>query len=131
MDDDFMLLAANAAYYQAFAARDEEAMTSLWAEEDVSCVHPGWPPLLGRRAVLSSYVEIFRNPHQEQISHHGETCMLSKTEGRVICIESVGDATLVATNWFRFCDGRFLLVHHQAGPLAFSPQTNASRKLLH
>lgn len=65
--DEIALMAANAAYYVIFSARDNEAMAALWAPDGVSCVHPGWPPLVGRRAVLSSYGEIFRNPRQEAI----------------------------------------------------------------
>jgi len=68
MTDKTALLAANSAYYQAFLARDNEAMAALWAPDGVSCVHPGWPPLIGRRAVLACYADIFRNPLQEPIA---------------------------------------------------------------
>jgi hypothetical protein len=29
-------------------------MNRIWADEQVSCVHPGWPILVGRQAVLDS-----------------------------------------------------------------------------
>ena len=38
MTDETALLAANSAYYQAFLARDNEAMAALWAPDGVSCV---------------------------------------------------------------------------------------------
>ena len=76
MTDETALLAANSAYYQAFLARDNEAMAALWAPDGVSCIHPGSPPLIGRRAVLASYADIFRNPLQEPIARGQETLIL-------------------------------------------------------
>jgi hypothetical protein len=50
------LLAANAAFYAAFNAGDEAGMGRLWAHGDgVACLHPGWPVLVGRDAVLESW----------------------------------------------------------------------------
>ena len=56
------LRAVNESYYQAFAARDLAAMEALWAPEGVACVHPGWPALIGRKAVIGSYRDIFAIP---------------------------------------------------------------------
>ena len=69
-----------------------------------SCIHPGWPPLVGREAVLASYREIFRNPMQDEIELGPETLICSGDDGRIVCIELVGGARLVATNWFRRVD---------------------------
>jgi ketosteroid isomerase-like protein len=131
MTEDDALRAANAAYYEAFAARDEAAMARIWADEDVACVHPGWPPLFGRDAVLASYRDIFRNPRQIDVESRDASLLRSGAEGRVVCIEKVGDALLVATNWFRRCDGLWRLVHHQASPLAMTPQSSQERSTLH
>ena len=76
MTEETALLAANAAYYQAFSARDIKSMAALWAPDGVSCIHPGWPPLIGRQAVLSSYGDIFRNPRQEAIQRRNETVLV-------------------------------------------------------
>ncbi len=129
--DEIALMAANAAYYVIFSARDNEAMAALWAPDGVSCVHPGWPPLVGRRAVLSSYGEIFRNPRQEAIQHRGEIALVEGDDGRVLCIETVGGSSLVATNWFKRVEGRWLLVHHQASPLAVAAPQQKGRETMH
>ncbi len=121
MTEDDALRAANAAYYLAFARCDGAAMARVWAEDEVSCVHPGWPPIFGRDAVLASYRDIFRNPLQEEIKLGGETLMRGADDGRIICIEKVGETLLVATNWFRRVDAEWRLVHHQASPLAAGP----------
>ena len=43
------VLAANAAFYEAFDQRDMDAMERLWANQvPVCCIHPGWGPLFGR-----------------------------------------------------------------------------------
>jgi len=56
-------LAANRAFYHAFSSRDLGAMEMLWAcGVPVLCIHPGWPPLVDRGAVLSSWRDIMKNP---------------------------------------------------------------------
>ncbi|WP_246207033.1 nuclear transport factor 2 family protein [Methylocystis heyeri] len=130
-DDKDQILAANKAYYDAFCARSNEAMSSIWAQEDVSCIHPGWPVLIGRRAVLSSYGDIFRNPMQEPLRHGDETVVAAGEEARVFCVESVGGSSLVATNCFRRIEGRWLMIHHQASPLATAAPEAPPRKTMH
>jgi ketosteroid isomerase-like protein len=123
MTDDDAILAANAAYYHAFVAGDFDKMSGIWAEDDVSCVHPGWPVLIGRQAILESYRSILRNPHQEPIQPHNATPMISGDDGRVFCIEIVGGMALAATNWFRRIDGAWRMIHHQASPIATQVET--------
>jgi ketosteroid isomerase-like protein len=116
--DETALLEANNAYYRAFAARDLGAMNELWAEEGVSCVHPGWPAIIGRMPVLASYRDIFRNPGQEAVTARDPQTLIEGADGRVFCVEEVGGGLLLATNWFRWSGERWRLVHHQASPLA-------------
>jgi len=118
MSDEAAILAANAAYYRAFATADFAAMSRIWAEGNVSCVHPGWPALIGRQAILESYREILRNPNQERIEHRNETVIVSGDEARVLCVEFVGGAGLAATNMFKRADGAWRMTHHQASPIA-------------
>ena len=48
-------LAANRAFYHAFSSRDLATMDTIWARGvPVLCIHPGWPALMERAAVLSS-----------------------------------------------------------------------------
>lgn len=127
MDED-SLLAANAAYYRAFAARDLPGMAEIWAEDGVSCVHPGWTALIGRAPILGSYRDIFRNPSQETVTAREERALVQGGEGRVFCVEEVGGGLLLATNWFRVIDGRWRLLHHQASPLAPPPPAQREAK---
>lgn len=118
MSDEEAILAANAAYYRAFAMRDFGAMSRIWAEGDVSCIHPGWSALIGRDAVVESYRSILRNPIQEPIQYRDAAAIVSGGEGRVLCIEIVGGVGLAATNWFKRIGGVWRMIHHQASPMA-------------
>jgi len=118
MNDEADILAANAAYYDAFTMADFPAMRRIWADDDVSCIHPGWPTLISRQEILESYRQILGNPHQERIEHRHETVMVSGDEARVFCVEFVGGAALAATNMFRRVNGAWRMIHHQAGPIA-------------
>ena len=117
MSEETAVLAANDAYYDAFAAKDFAAMSNVWAEDDISCIHPGWPALVGRQAVLGSYRDILRNPRQETVACRNAHALIDNDNARVLCAEIVGDAMLAATNWFRRIDGAWRLVHHQASPV--------------
>ena len=81
MSDEEEILAANAAYYDAFAAADFAAMSRIWAEDDVSCIHPGWPALIGRPSILESYRQILSNPNQERIEPRNETVIVAGERG--------------------------------------------------
>ena len=118
MSEETAILAANAAYYRAFTTADIAAMSSIWADDDVSCIHPGWPVLIGRPAIFESYREILRNPDQERIDARNETVMISGDEARVICVEFVGGAALAATNLFKRVGDAWRMTHHQASPIA-------------
>ena len=119
MSDNDAILAANAAYYRAFTAGDFAAMGRIWAEEGVSCVHPGWSPLVGRAAVIESYRNILTSPGRVRIAHREDTAIVAGDEGRVVCIEIVeGTALLAATNFYRRIGGAWRMVHHQASPIA-------------
>ena len=50
------VLAANAAFYDAFRRKDITRMKALWSDDEpVFCIHPGWAPLAGRESVIGSF----------------------------------------------------------------------------
>ncbi|MDE2379275.1 nuclear transport factor 2 family protein [Bradyrhizobium sp.] len=119
MTDNHALIAANAAFYAAFAARDFPAMERLWADdESISCIHPGWPAIIGRAAVIGSWRDIMANPAQPQIVCAEPQAIVEGDSARVLCIEIVGGTALAATNQFRRAGEVWRLVHHQASPIA-------------
>jgi ketosteroid isomerase-like protein len=126
MSDSDAILAANAAYYRAFSTGDVAAMSRMWADDGVSCVHPGWTPLVGRAAVIDSYRNILTSPGRVRIAHREDTAIVAGEEARVLCIEIVeGTALLAATNFYRRIDGVWRMVHHQASPIAVAVEESA------
>lgn len=115
MSDEGDLLAANGAFYAAFADGDAAAMDALWARKaPVACVHPGWTPVHGRDEVMSTWVGILQNPPRPPVRAYGERVMLLGDVGAVIGLEAIGNVTLVATNLFVREGGVWKMVHHQA-----------------
>ena len=116
MSDADALLAANEAFYSAFASGDVAAMTALWDDVGpVACIHPGWPPLFGHAAVIDSWRRIMKAP--PPIVHGDERALIHSDCGLVICRETIGNAPLAATNVFARRGRVWRLVHHQACPM--------------
>lgn len=116
------VLAANEAFYRAFAARDLAAMDRVWASADkVACVHPGWAPLVGRDAVMESWAGILGNPGAPRIRCMRPQALLHGELAIVLCYEVVERGYLVATNLFLREGDAWKLFHHQAGPASVEP----------
>ena len=117
--DEEQVLAANAAFYAAFAAQDANAMAALWARRaPVACIHPGWRALRGRDAVLSSWRSILGGPGSPPISCADAAAHVLGDAAFVICVEHIPGVELIATNLFVREDGEWKLVHHQASSIA-------------
>ena len=118
------ILFAVEAFYQAFNDRDFAAMAALWDEDGpVSCIHPGWHPLSGRQEVLATWKAILGNaesPTAEMVA--AKVQVLSPDVALVVGFERIGNQHLAVTNTLVRRNGRWLVAHHQAGPLAMQPE---------
>ncbi|MCU1595372.1 MAG: hypothetical protein JWO12_2764 [Frankiales bacterium] len=115
--------AANAALYSAFETGDVDLMEAVWDQEEpeaLVCVHPGWPMLRGRVAILRSWSAVMANTDyiqffltDVQVAVAGPTAIVTCTEN-VLTSADVGENTsVVATNVFvKRAEGWRLLVHH-------------------
>ncbi|MBK7585382.1 MAG: nuclear transport factor 2 family protein [Myxococcales bacterium] len=111
------VLAANAAFYAAFAERDIERMLELWASDHaVACIHPGWQILRGHAQVAASWRAILENPGAPAVEHRDAAASVIGDTAIVTCTEELPDVELAATNVFARESGAWKLVHHQAGP---------------
>lgn len=118
MSDEAAVLAANEAFYTAFAQRDVTAMAALWAgDAAVSCVHPGWNVLTGREDVLTSWRGILANPNQPRVVSGGARVQLYGDAAIVTCREFVSGTPLVATNVFVRQSDAWRLVAHHSSPM--------------
>jgi ketosteroid isomerase-like protein len=119
MTEKDAIIAANAAFYAAFAAGDIDEVVRLWADDDgVSCVHPGWPPIIGHATVIGSWRDILENPARPHIVSVEPYAIIDGDSGRVLCIEIVNGTALAACNNFRRIGDAWRLVHHQSSPIA-------------
>lgn len=113
-------LAAHRRYYEAFEARDLDAMSDLWEHSDrVVCTHPGWVPLRGWAEVAGSYFALFNSADtiqfvltEEQIEVYGPVAWVSVDEN---ILGDQGGATVSALKVFVNEGGQWKLVAHQGG----------------
>ena len=125
------------AFYQAFEAKDIDAMMATWAEdEDIVCVHPGGPRLVGYDAVRAGWEQIFAS--EARLSFQVEDIVVVETVGMALQSAhehvSVGDdpkprGTAIATNVFLRTPSGWRMVMHHASPAAATPSGSPSGPL--
>ena len=121
---------AAVAFYQAFEAKDIEAMMAAWADdEEIVCVHPGGLRHVGYDAVRTSFEQLFTG--EGSLAFRLEEIVVLETVGLAMqsAIEHVYSASgaargvAVATNVFmRTPSGWRIVVHHaSAAPAVTTP----------
>jgi hypothetical protein len=115
------VLTANRAFYDAFEARDMDAMSDVWEHlDDVSCTHPGWQRLDGWGAVAASFLAIFQGPQPIQFILTNEAVRIVDhvawvTVDENILAEDGAGATAAGLNLFtRTSSGWKLVLHHSS-----------------
>lgn len=130
-----------AAFYEALEAADLEAMMEVWAEdEEIVCVHPGWPRLAGYEQIRDNWAQIFRSGERlkvhlsAQVSVQGMMLSVhSLHENILVAGEPKARAPVVTTNvYLRTAGGWRMVVHHGSiAPQAAPVVPDASPKILH
>ncbi len=125
------VLAANQAFYDAFARGDFAAVEALWARRaPVACIHPGWGALHGREEVIASWRSILEGGSGPPVKCTRPSASVLGDAAFVVCGETIQGAELVATNVFVREDGTWKLVHHQAGPVHRRPEARRPSGML-
>lgn len=109
-----------AAFYDALSRADLEAMMALWAdEEEIFCIHPGGPRLVGHAAIRASWQTIFERggvhiqPAQRHVSQNMLTAVHSLIEEIHENGDSPADVHMLATNvYLKTAEGWRMLSHH-------------------
>ncbi len=114
------------AFYQAFEARDVDAMMATWADdEEIVCVHPGGTRLVGYDAVRAGWEQLFAG--DERLSFRLDQIVMIETVGLAmqsavehITLGSDGSPRGVAicTNVFLRTPSGWRMVMHHASPAA-------------
>jgi ketosteroid isomerase-like protein len=131
VSDEAVVVEANARFYRAFEALDLEAMDRVWAhDEQVKCVHPGWPLLNGWEAVRESWAAIFESTQEMRFTLSDVRAVVGGDLAWVTCTENilsdvggrVSVTAILATNLFaREADGWRVVHHHASHVLAPGP----------
>lgn len=118
MSQETVILFANEAFYLTFASGDAEVMDSIWSSrENVTCIHPGWHPLIGRDKVMSSWRAILSNSEAPEIRCEHNSVHIDGSIAYVLCAEILATGQLAATNIFALEGSAWKMIHHQAGPM--------------
>lgn len=99
------VLAANRGFYEAFEAKDLDAMSDLWERSDrATCTHPGWATLVGWGPIAASFFALFQGSQQlqfvltqERVVPMGEVAWVSLDEN---LLGDQGGVTVATVNIF-------------------------------
>lgn len=114
------VLRANRAFYEAFEARDLDAMSEVWEHSDrVVCTHPGWGRLHGWAAVSASFYALFGSGEAIQFILTAERAEIAGDTAWVTVDENIlgseAGTTAAGLNLFvRNGDGWRMVVHHSS-----------------
>jgi ketosteroid isomerase-like protein len=114
------VLRANRNFYDAFEARDIDAMSDVWEHSDrVLCTHPGWARLEGWGSVSASFYALFDGPSPIQFILTGERAEVVADTAWVSVDENIlgedAGATAAGLNVFVRDDGGWrMVVHHSS-----------------
>ena len=115
--------AANLRFYRAFETLDLERMDAVWLHsERAQCVHPGWPLIVGWKAIRESWEAIFANTTEmrftigdARVAGGPELAWVTCTENILADVQGrVSVTSLLATNLFERTPEGWRLVHHHA-----------------
>ena len=134
---------AEAAFYEALEKNDLAAMMEVWAEdEEIVCVHPGSPRLVGYEQVRESWARIFASGQKLSVRltnaihiGSGMVAVHSAHENLTVAADRTAGIAVATNVYLRSGDGWRIVAHHaspaevQATPR--EPMTADGPKTLH
>lgn len=130
-----------AQFYEALREGDIDKLMGLWADDDdVVCVHPGGPRVVGALAIRSAFEAVFASGHiAAQPEHVRRVQILDSAVHSVIeriaisTVEGAREGFVIATNvYVRTAQGWRMVVHHASpGTADERPEIVTPPSLLH
>ena len=113
-----------AQFYEALREADIERLMALWADDDeIFCVHPGGPRVVGAAAIRATFEAIFANgaiavQAQKLRRVHGAGCAVHSVVEQVEMVGEDGAQTawVLATNVYQHTAQGWRMVAHHASP---------------
>ena len=134
---------AEAAFYDAFAKADLEAMMEVWGDDDdIYCVHPGGARICGVERIRESWRRIFAggqnlrfNLRDQQLIHTMMLAVHSVYEHIAVAGQARAHQAMIATNVYQRSERGWRMVAHHAAPAPATVQQEVpaerSTKMLH
>ena len=128
-----------AAFYEAISRADVEAVMALWAdEENIVCIHPGAPRLVGHASIRAAWESIFEQggvhirPIQLQVVQNVMTSVHNIIEEVHRPVSHKKDIHILATNvYVKTPHGWRIVTHHASVVPGEAPADIAVSALLH
>ena len=120
-----------AAFYEALQNGDLERLMACWADDDeVVCVHPGGPRMIGLGAIRSAFEAMFNNgtvrvrpEGVRKIEALGSAVHSLRERIELLTPEGPMEAVVIATNvYHKTAQGWRLVAHHASPGNAREPQ---------
>lgn len=113
-----------AQFYESLQRADLDRLMALWSDDDeIVCVHPGGPRVVGHGAIRATFAAIFANGaipvRQENLKRvESATCAVHNLLERVdiVTAESAQTAWVIATNVYLKTAQGWRMVAHHASP---------------
>jgi ketosteroid isomerase-like protein len=111
-----------AQFYEALQHADLDHLMALWADdEEVACVHPGGPRIVGLAAIRTAFEAVFQRgavqTHPERVRRlHSGDCAIHHVLERVQLPGEAQQAWVIATNVYLKTALGWRLVLHHASP---------------
>lgn len=129
------------AFYEALQRGDIDLLMSCWAEEDdIVCVHPGGPRLLGAGAIRAAFEGMFANGavRARPVHVHRVVALTSAVHSvaeqvEVMLPDGLHQAVVLATNvYHKTPEGWRMVAHHASAGTAPDTQVmDLQRPVLH
>jgi ketosteroid isomerase-like protein len=111
-----------AQFYEALQHADLDRLMALWGDdEEVACVHPGGPRIVGLIAIRAAFEAVFKrgtvNVHPERVRRlHSGDCAVHHVLERVQLHDDGKTSWVIATNVYLKTAFGWRLVLHHASP---------------
>lgn len=132
------LVELNNKFYRALETGDISLMEDVWLTDDnVKCVHPGWPLITGWDEIKESWEKIFDSGEVSDVEINDTFVEVSDSSAWINCIEKlshvIGGQVIITmaqtTNIFELRDSRWYMVLHHASPMPVPRSENSSETL--
>ncbi|VTU16169.1 SnoaL-like domain protein [Variovorax sp. PBL-H6] len=120
-----------AIFYEALQRGDIDALMACWADEDeVFCVHPGGPRLVGAGAIRAAFEQMFANgaihatpAHVRRVESLASAVHNVLERIEVLTAEGPRHAFVLATNvYHKTAQGWRMVAHHASPGMVHAPE---------